>query len=257
VARPKVARKPVRPKVVKRPAKAPARPKVTKAARTRPRPQQKQPARQPQKARVQQKTAKPRTQRKPVRKVRAKPKPKPKQPTQQPKPARVKKPGGQADRYKKFKNDSDVPEQYRNDPRYESLRNDPDHVGKLTPGGRREAMAGLEAEKQGLMQGPIERGPKGIEFYDGKGTPYDVKTPPSPGQGQRWQFNPKKSGDSILHQTRQVYPNKATGQTEPVKVLLDSTYMNEGDHAALWNYLKQNGTQAELNNIIEVNCAVQ
>jgi outer membrane biosynthesis protein TonB len=185
-----------------------------------------------------------------------KPEPKPEPPKPEPRkgPARVAKPGGRPEKFKTFKSDVDVPEHYRNDPRFKDLSTDPDQGGQIKPGGRREAMAGLEAEKQGLVKGPIERGPKGIEFYDGEGHPWDVKTPPSPAPGDRFSFDPKQSGDSILGELRKSdFPNGQTGQPEPRGVILDSSYMNEGDHAALWDYLQKNATPEELARIQEVN----
>jgi hypothetical protein len=59
-------------------------------------------------------------------------------------------------------------------------------------------MAGLEAERLGHVIPPIERGPRGIEFYDNNGVPYDMKTPSSPNPGQHWSFDPEGAGESIL-----------------------------------------------------------
>ena len=102
-------------------------------------------------------------------------------------------------------------------------------------------------------QGPDRAGPKEIEFYDGDGVPYDVKTPPSPSPGESWTFNARRVGDSILEQIQKTAPNKVTGKNEPVRVILDSSYMNETDHQALWDYLKANATEDELSRIIELN----
>lgn len=128
-------------------------------------------------------------------------------------------------------------------------------------------MAGLEAEEQGLIGKPIERGPKGIEFYDANGTPWDVKTPPSPKPGERWKFKTKKVGESILDELRNkverfsdgtatppgTYSNKKTGKPELRRVILDSTYMSGADHNDLWQWLNNNLTPDELNRIVEIN----
>ncbi|WP_089943580.1 hypothetical protein [Candidatus Entotheonella palauensis] len=113
-------------------------------------------------------------------------------------------------------------------------------------------MAGLEAEHQSLVRAPIERGPKGIEFYDGHGSPYDVKAPPSPAPGEKWTFNTRKTSYSILKQLQEMFINKVTSQSEPVKIILDSSYMNETDHKALWGFLASNATEDELIRIIEI-----
>lgn len=173
------------------------------------------------------------------------------------------KPAGRSDKYGSYKTDTDVPAHYRNDSRFSSLASDPDHGGKIRPAGRAEAMAGLEAEAQGLIKGPIKRGPRGIEFYDADGKPWDVKAPPSPKSGQNWQFNPEESGKSILKDLRRkaappgaplgTFPNNKTGLSEKRRVILDSTYLTEADHKALWNWLNQNLIPEELSRIVEVN----
>ena len=116
-----------------------------------------------------------------------------------------------------------------------------------------EAMAGLEAERQGLLKPPIERGPREIEFYDGEGVPYDVKAPPSPSLGESWPFEAEISGDAILEQIRETAPNKVTGAEQTVRVILDSSYMNEPDHKVLWDYLEAKATNEELSRIMELN----
>ncbi|SEM93513.1 hypothetical protein SAMN05421856_10923 [Chryseobacterium taichungense] len=80
---------------------------------------------------------------------------------------RVKKPAGEIERYKTFSDNSHVPSRYSSDPRFNDLATDPAHVGNksISAASRQEAMAGLEAESQGLIKGPIERGPAEIEFY--------------------------------------------------------------------------------------------
>ena len=176
---------------------------------------------------------------------------------------RVAQPGGRPDKFKAFKNNSEVPEKYGNDSRFNDLASDPDHGGKVKPATRAEAMAGLEAEAQGLVPGPIKRGPKGTEFYDAMGRPWDVKAPPSPSPGARWSFDPEKSGGSIKKELSQkaepptaplgTFPNETTGKPEQRRVILDSSYMTKTDHSELWKWLNNNLTADELSRIVEVN----
>lgn len=162
-------------------------------------------------------------------------------------------PGGHNEKYNTFKTNDDVPSKYSKDNRFDDLASDPDHAGKIDSKSRQEAMAGLEAERQGLIQKPIQRGPKGIEYYDGDGVPWDVKGPVSPPEGAKWKFNAKKSGESIIHELRKPdFPNYKTGLLEKRKVILDSTYMNKADHKALMDYVNQNATKDELSRIVEV-----
>ena len=176
---------------------------------------------------------------------------------------RVAQPGGRPDKFKAFKNNSEVPEKYGNDSRFNDLASDPDHGGKVKPATRAEAMAGLEAEAQGLVPSPIKRGPKGTEFYDAMGRPWDVKAPPSPKPGQPWKFDPEQSGNSIKKELSQkaepknaplgTFPHETTGKPEKRRIILDSSYMNKADHTALWNWLNSNLTTDELSRIVEVN----
>ena len=127
---------------------------------------------------------------------------------------------------------------------------------------RQEAMAGLEAEGQGHVPGPIERGPGEIEFYDGNGDPWDVKTPPSPKPGQTWPFKPADVSNAIQEELGLksipgdppgTFPNQVTGLPVPRQIILDSSYMNPADHAALWNELNNNLTPDQLGRIVEIN----
>jgi hypothetical protein len=178
-------------------------------------------------------------------------------------PVRVTAPGERIGELKSYKTDADVPEVYRNDPRFRSLAADPDQGGKIKPQTRAEAMAGLQAEAQGLVPGPLRRGPRGIEFYDSLGRPWDVKAPPSPGPGDRWPFIPEQSGGSIVDELRYkatpkdgppgTYPHANTGLPEPRRVILNSAYLSREDHAALWQYLRQELSAEELSRIVEIN----
>jgi hypothetical protein len=170
--------------------------------------------------------------------------------------ARVHTPGGQTAKFSGFHTDTAVPLLYRNDPRFQGLASDPAAAGMVTVQGRREAIAGLEAEQQGLVKPPLERGPARIEFYDGDGMPYDVKTPPSPSPDARWSFNARKAGRAIVAQLQQRFPNKITGEAEFIRVILDSSYLSVRDHQALWAYLNTHATDEELSYIIEVNTRI-
>ena len=124
-------------------------------------------------------------------------------------------------------------------------------------GSRREAVAGLQAEADGLMQPPITRGPAKIEFYDAHGTPFDAKTPPSPPQGARWSFDAEIVSVSILKQVRSTFPNQLSGEEQYVHVLLDATYLTADDYAALMAALMKEASPVELARIIRVQIALR
>jgi hypothetical protein len=176
-------------------------------------------------------------------------------------PSRVSAPGGRADKYRAYSAKELVPDKYRNDPRFDDLSRDPAHQGvnEISAASRGEAMAGLEAESQGLIEGPIERGPKEIEFYDKNGDPWDVKAPPSAKPGQRDFFDAEVSGNSIKKELTEkgnppgTFPNKYTGLPVKKRIILDSSYMNEKDYDALWKWLNENLSGDDLKRIVEIN----
>jgi hypothetical protein len=170
--------------------------------------------------------------------------------------SRVAAPGEESfSKFNSFNNDGAVPANYSNDPRFQSLASDPAHGNKVSAGSRREAMAGLQAESQGVMAKPIKRGPAAIEFYDGDGHPWDVKTPPSPkSPGNPFTFDPEQVGESLQRQLDKSFPNdKAPNNPEKVRVLLDSAYMTKADHDALWKWLNSHLTPDQLSRIHEIN----
>ena len=161
--------------------------------------------------------------------------------------------GNKGDLFRSYNSIDDVPAIYRQDPRFTSLASDPAHGGEVTMGGMREAMAGLEAEALGSVRA-IQRGPAQIEFYNVHGMPYDVKTPPSL-QGVK--FNANKVANSILGQLNKTFRNSITGQHEPIKVILDSIYLNSADNADLWQKLRSLSSAEQRKNIIELNTRTQ
>jgi hypothetical protein len=161
--------------------------------------------------------------------------------------------GNHPERLGDLRSKANVDPKYTKDARFDSLAADPDHGGKQNPNSLQEAVVGLEAESRGLLPAPLERGPKGIEFYDGEGHPWDVKKPPSPPAGAKWRFNVRRTAESIRDQVRVQVPNKLTGALEPVRVLMDSSFMTPADHGALWTALRAELSASELNLIIELN----
>lgn len=173
-----------------------------------------------------------------------------------PKPSRVDNAAGLQDRQAGIKTLDDVPARYRNYPDFEALTIDPAHNGNQIGKIIREAMAAAEADLSGILKGPVSRPDSPyIDFYDGEGYPFDVKTPLSPTKNDRWEFNPYQNAETILKQLDKDHNNKFTGKREPVAVLLDTTYMKPEDRQALWHELrkKTKENRAILKRIFEVN----
>lgn len=154
------------------------------------------------------------------------------------KDGKVKKAGNRPHDDFECKSDLDVPERYRNDPRYSSLASEPP-ANTTFPKNRREAMAGLEAEKQGMLKAPIQRDPTGAgaEFKDANNVYWDVKSPPGKF------FGVIKDGDPII---KEITLNNNN-------VILDCAWLKQEDLIALRVYLDQNLTTTQRSRVIEVN----
>lgn len=125
-------------------------------------------------------------------------------------------------------------------------------------------MSGLEAESQGIVSN-IERGPKGIEFYDVNRTPWDVKTPYGDyfnvgaiGGAIKKELTEGKTIDGLLHPAGK-FIDPVSGQAKFKNIILDCTYINETQLSTLRNWLKnQSGlTQTELERVVEINVNIQ
>lgn len=171
------------------------------------------------------------------------------------KPARVAKAGEKHEMQNRLNTLEDVPAIYRDYPDFDSLTIDPAHGSVPEPKTIREAMSAVEAVMNGTLKAPLSRPKEGyIDFYDGEGRPIDVKTPLSPSKRDKWEFSYVQSADKILEQLEKTEANQKTGRQEPVIVLLDSTYMTQEDHTALWRELRRRTKEDRsiLNGITEV-----
>lgn len=173
-----------------------------------------------------------------------------------PEPSRVETAGGQQSRQAEIRTLNDVPARYRNYPNFDELTNDPAHHGNKIGKIIREAMAIAEADMSHKIKGPATRSDSPyIDFYDGEGYPFDVKTPLSPKPGDKWEFDPAGNAETILNQLDKDHPNKQTGIKEPVAVLLDTTYMAPQDLVNLQRELRKRTKENRgiLKRVFEIN----
>lgn len=173
-----------------------------------------------------------------------------------PEPSRVETAGGQQSRQAEIRTLDDVPARYRNYPNFDELTNDPAHHGNKIGKIIREAMAIAEADMSHKIKGPATRSDSPyIDFYDGDGYPFDVKTPLSPKPGDKWEFDPVGNAETILNQLDKDHPNKKTEQKEPVAVLLDTTYMAPQDLINLQRELRKRTKEDRgiLKRVFEIN----
>ncbi|MEO1055227.1 MAG: hypothetical protein AAFX87_31660 [Bacteroidota bacterium] len=163
---------------------------------------------------------------------------------------KVSQAGGNTDKYGTYNSKADVPERYSSKQDFDDLSYDP-ATKQTSPKTRQEAMAGLEAESQGILDGPISRDPSGnMEFFDSNGSPWDVK---GPGGGDF--FNVNQVGPSIRKELRDKgpFPNNNTGVAEPRQVILDTTYIDDTELGNLRSWMQNNLTPEELGRVKEVN----
>lgn len=156
--------------------------------------------------------------------------------------SRVDGPAEGQEKYSLINKPEDAPKRYREHPLFDALIKDPAHNNK--PNGKtiREAMSIIEAELSHAVTGPVSR-PEAdnpyIDFYDGEGHPFDVKTPVSSSFVQnRGPFMPWKISASVLGQLDKHSSNALTGEQEQVCVLLDTSYLTKEDYAAMWGQLR-------------------
>ncbi len=102
---------------------------------------------------------------------------------------------------------------------YDALAADPSHGNEIEPKGRQERQVGLNAERQGLLPGPITRDPTGAaEFIDGTGQAWDVKA-----------FNSKypsyKGGFNVYRDAGVVDDSLTINEN----VIIDTTNMTQQD----------------------------
>ena len=144
--------------------------------------------------------------------------------------------------YSSIRKPEDAPKRYREHPLFDALVKDPAHNDK--PNGKtvREAMSIIEAELSHAVVGPVSRPEENnpyIDFYDGEGHPFDVKTPVSSSFVQnRGPFEPWKISHAVLDQLEKHNHNALTGEKELVCVLLDTSYLTKEDYAAMWRQLR-------------------
>ncbi|WP_376777047.1 hypothetical protein [Flavobacterium covae] len=180
---------------------------------------------------------------------------------------KVKNAGNKSSLFNSFSDvdNTNIPSKYlKNEQRFNNLAKDPDQGFAIKKSTRKEAMTGLKAESQGILSN-IERGPKGIEFYDANRVPWDVKTPfgdffnvESIGGAIKKELTESKTIDGLLHPPGK-FIDPVSGQAKFKNILLDCTYINESQLTTLRNWLKnQSGlTQDELSRIVEINVNIQ
>lgn len=144
-------------------------------------------------------------------------------------------------RYKK--GEIKIQKKYLKDPRFKSLAQDPDHNFKISDKSKLEAVSGIEAERLGLIPGPIARGPPGSEFIDGKQNLWDVKSPVSPLKIDSWTFEAEIAGKSIITQLE---------KDPKMNILLNKSFMSYKDKESLEAWMKKNIPLKYKDRIIEV-----
>ena len=174
---------------------------------------------------------------------------------------RVKKAGDKSSSFTSFSNidNTNIPSKYLSDEsRFNNLAKDPDQGNMIKAATRKEAMTGLEAEMQGIVN-DLERGPKGIEFYDSESIPWDVKTPPgehfyvnSIGNAIKKELTYAKTIDGFTHPPGK-FVNPVTGEEKFKMILLDCTYISNDQLSSLRNWLKNELNEEELARIVEIN----
>lgn len=95
-----------------------------------------------------------------------------------------------------------------------------------------EGLAALAALRYRAVSWPVSRGDDAtVDFYDGNGQPFDVKTP-APGHSI------PMAALSISHELEGGGQAGQDGLYVP-RVVVDTTFLSNGEHAVLWANLAQ------------------
>jgi hypothetical protein len=106
--------------------------------------------------------------------------------------------------------------------------------GVITPQSVAEARSLLRAETNGLVAGPVQRGPRDGVFYDGNGKPIWVTRPGGAG------FKPAKAADAILGQLHsRVAHREPPNAHTPLRVILDTGSLTASQRRALMEALRR------------------
>ncbi|WP_018926715.1 hypothetical protein [Pseudomonas umsongensis] len=111
--------------------------------------------------------------------------------------------------------------------------------GHQTGMSEREGLAAIAAMQLHAVPGPVTRGDGGaVDFYDGLGIPFDVKTP-------RTGFNMTTAADAVIHEMEGSQAGNA-GDTYSSRVVLDTTFLTNGERGALWGQLSMYASNRRL-----------
>ncbi len=157
---------------------------------------------------------------------------------------RVKKAGGKDARYNTFRDKSHVPGRYASGSRFDNLSYDPARNTNDSKA-MQEAIAGLEAEKQGLIPNIMQRDPRptdNAEFIVNGNGYWDVKAPPS--RGMKSPTKQKDAAESIKKELDKPGPPQHN-------VILDCSWMTDTELAYIRNWLQSNNV--DMSRIVEVN----
>ncbi len=153
--------------------------------------------------------------------------------------------GGNVDKFKRGRGKPEeiaaeiatLPARYREHPAFAELVRDADHGGKVTHGSVREAVAAIEAERQGLVPAGLSRAGRGGDFKDGAGREWDVKSPWSDAR-----FDTEDGVRSIIRDL-----NRGRG------VLFDTSYLTQSDYESVWRGVQAQATKDQMGRIVRLN----
>lgn len=111
--------------------------------------------------------------------------------------------------------------------------------GKTDARSQREGYAAVAAALVGAVKKPVRRGDgAGVDFYDADGIPFDVKTP-------KTGYKMSDAAESIKHEL-EVIQRGDDGNGYLSRVVVDTTFLSDADHATLWALLSDYKSEERL-----------
>lgn len=109
-----------------------------------------------------------------------------------------------------------------------------------------EAQSMFHAVRNELIPGPLRRDLAEVDFIDGLGRPWDIKTPVSPGHNDEWNFRPQQIFNSLRNQIDMEF----NGQK--VRILLDFRNIKRREKKIILKWIDSNFSEEEKSRIIHI-----
>lgn len=126
------------------------------------------------------------------------------------------------------------------------LSQDSAHANIIDLRSIQEAESMIHAQTYELIPGPLRRDQAEVDFIDGLGRPWDIKTPVTPSYKDDWNFRPEQVFNSLRHQIDMEFAG------QKVRILLDFRNIKRKEKKSILNWIESNFSEEEKSRIIHI-----